>query len=437
MSDSSNNYLSNSLWMLLEKSSRILSGILVGVLVARYLGPAQFGLISYALSVIAIFTILSTLGMDSIVVRELITRKEKAAEILGTSFYLRLSGAVLVILFSAIYSYFRDTPERTLTILIVSGSIAIQAFSVLDFYFQSQLKGKYTAMAQVFTLLTSSLVKLFLIWVGASVYWFAFMAVFEAGMSASIQFKYYKQVSSAVGTWKFSFEEAKLLLQNSYPIIGSSLVLMIYQKSGDILVLRFLRDLGLVGQYAAAVRISEASYFIPVAISAAVFPGIVNNRNNPELQMKRYIQLCSIMIWSAIAVSIGGLILGDWAISFLYKEGYPLSPSIFKLHIWGSIPVYFGTAWGMWMLAQHRQKAIIFFQLFNLVAYLVTSFYFIPKFQVLGMAYAVLVTYYLGLIATLVFYRPAESIRVFFNALNPAHLLDVLQYSKEQRKKKS
>ncbi|MCA0425979.1 MAG: flippase [Bacteroidetes bacterium] len=436
MSEPANNYLSNSLWMLLEKSSRIISGILVGVLVARYLGPSQFGLISYALSVIAIFTILSTLGMDSIVVRELITRKEKSAEILGTSFYLRLSGALLVILFSAIYSFLRDTPERTMTILIVSGSIAIQAFSVLDFYFQSQLKGKYTAMAQVFTLLASSVIKLVLIWLDASVYWFAFMAVFEAGMSASLQFRYYKMVSAAVGKWKFSLAEAKLLLQNSYPIIGSSLVLMIYQKSGDILVLRFLRDLGMVGQYAAAVRISEASYFIPVAICAAVFPGIVNNRNNPELQLKRYIQLCSIMIWSAIAVSIGGLILGDWAITFLYKDGYPLSPGIFKLHIWGSIPVYFGTAWGMWMLAQHRQKVIIFFQIFNLIAYLFTSFYFIPKFQVTGMAYAVLVTYYLGLLATLLFYKPGESIGVFIKALNPAHLLDVFRYSKAQRTKK-
>lgn len=93
MSNTPNKYLSNSLWMLLEKSARIISGILVGVLVARYLGADQYGLISYALSIMAIFTILSTLGLESIVVRELITRKEAKNQILGTSFALRLVGS--------------------------------------------------------------------------------------------------------------------------------------------------------------------------------------------------------------------------------------------------------------------------------------------------------------------------------------------------------
>jgi O-antigen/teichoic acid export membrane protein len=115
-----NNYLSNSLWMLLEKSSRIISGILVGVLVARYLGPAQYGLINYALSVISIFTILSTLGLDSIVVRELITRKDKKNEILGTTFFMRLGGALLVVIGSTAYSFLRDTPDKTITVFIVS-----------------------------------------------------------------------------------------------------------------------------------------------------------------------------------------------------------------------------------------------------------------------------------------------------------------------------
>lgn len=88
-SQTKNNYFKNSLWILLEKVSRIISGILVGVLVARFLGPAQFGTISYALSIIAIFTIISTLGLDGLVVRELITRKERINEILGTAFWLR------------------------------------------------------------------------------------------------------------------------------------------------------------------------------------------------------------------------------------------------------------------------------------------------------------------------------------------------------------
>lgn len=430
-----NNYLSNSLWMLLEKSSRIISGILVGVLVARYLGPAQYGLINYALSVISIFTILSTLGLDSIVVRELITRKDKKNEILGTTFFMRLGGALLVVLGSTAYSFLRDTPDKTITVFIVSLSIALQSFAVIDFYFQSQVKGKYTAIGQVITLLISSVVKLMLIYFSAHVYWFAAMAVFEAGLSVLNQLRFFKKEGMDFTKWRFSFVEAKELLFHSYPLILSSLVLMLYQKSGEILILRFLRDLDFVGQYSAAVRMSEASYFIPVAICAAVFPGIINNRHNYELQFKRYVQLASLMIWSAIIISIGGVLLGDQVIGLLFKEKYHLSPAVFKLHIWGSIPVFFGTAWGMWMLAMNKQKIVILFQIWNLLVYLITAFYFIPKYQINGMAYAVLVTYYSGMIATLVFYQPKQSLTLFVKALNPLQLLEVFKYGREQAKK--
>ena len=430
-----NNYLINSLWMLLEKSSRIISGILVGVLVARYLGPSQYGLINYALSVISIFTILSTLGLDSIVVRELITRKDKRNEILGTTFFMRLVGAAIVIIGSTAYSFLRDTPDKTITVFIVSLSIALQSFVVIDFYFQSQVKGKYTAIGQVLTLLISSVVKLLLIYFSAHVYWFAGMAVFEAGLTVVNQIRFFKKEGMEISKWRFSMLEAKELLLHSYPLILSSLVLMLYQKSGEILILRFLRDLDFVGQYSAAVRMSEASYFIPVAICAAVFPGIINNRNNYELQFKRYVQLCSLMIWSAIFISLGGMLLGDQVIGMLFKEKYHLSPGVFKLHIWGSIPVFFGTAWGMWMLAMNKQKVVILFQIWNLVVYLLTAFYFIPKYQINGMAYAVLVTYYSGMLATLLFFQPKQSVQLFIKALNPMQLIEVFKYGKEQAKK--
>ena len=77
MNKKPNNYVNNSIWILAEKAARIISGILVGVLVARFLGKEQFGVISYALSVLSIFTVFSTLGLDSIVIRELITNQKK------------------------------------------------------------------------------------------------------------------------------------------------------------------------------------------------------------------------------------------------------------------------------------------------------------------------------------------------------------------------
>jgi len=432
------NYITNSLWMLLEKVLRIVSGILVGVLVARYLGPAKFGTISYALNLIAIFTIISTLGLDALVVRELLTRKTDTGKILGTAFWLRFAGALLVVLLSVLYSFIRDwqlAPERTIVVGIISISIVFQSLVVIDFYFQSKVQGRFAAMTQVFTLLISAVVKIILIITQSHLYWFAAMAALEAILVVIFQVWFYKKNGGTFNKWQFNFKECKALLLHSWPIIISAFVQMVYQKADQILILRFLQNMDLVGQYAAAVRMSEASFFIPVAICTAVFPGIVNNRDNAALQIKRFTQLCSLLIWSALIIALGGQIVGDWVINFLYKEKFNLTADVFKIHIWSTVPIFYGTAWGMWMLAHNKQKIIIIFQLVNFVIYLFASFALIPLLGINGAAYAAITTYFTSVICITVFYKPAQSLSILFNAVNPLHIIDVFKYYKQSKEK--
>lgn len=421
----------------MEKSLRIISGILVGVLVARFLGPAQFGTISYSLNVIAIFTIISTLGLDALVVRELVTRIDDSDKILGTSFLLRFTGALLVVILSISYSFIKDwqqAPERTIVVGIISISIVLQSLTVIDFYFQSKVQGRFAAMNQVFTLLISAIVKILLIVFKAHLYWFAAMATLEAFLTAFFQIWFYKNNGNKISKWRFSLAESKNLMLYAWPIIISAFIQIIYQKADQILILRFLKNMDLVGQYAAATRISEASFFIPVAISAAVFPGIVNNRNNPDLQIKRFTQLCSLLIWSALIISIGGQLVGDFVINLLYKEKYHLTSQVFKIHIWCTVPIFYGTAWGMWMLAQNKQKIIIIFQLVNFVIYLFASFHFIPKMGINGAALAIITTYFGSIVCITLFYKPKQSLTILSNALNPLNIIDVIKYLRQNKK---
>lgn len=433
MTKKNNNYINNSIWILAEKASRIISGILVGVLVARFLGKEQFGIISYALSVISIFTVFSTLGLDGIVVRELITEKKKKYDIIGTTFWLRFIGSFLVVIASTYYSFMRDPSDRTWIVFLVSIAVVFQSFSVIDFYFQSEVKGKYNAITQIITLIISAIVKLVLIYLEAPLSWFASMVMLEAILTAINQLVFYKQNQQEVRQWKFSLSEAKRLLSHSWPIIISAFMQMIYQQADKILIARYLQDMGMVGQYSAATRISEASFFIPVALSAALFPGIINNRENKPLQLKRLTQIYSLMIWSALIISIGGYLLGDWVIGFLYKDGFPLAPEIFKIHIWITIPVFFGTAWGSWLLALNKQKLITIYQVLVLIFILALEMYMIPKYGIKGAAYSVVFSYLLSLLAIIFVYKPKESAMLFISALNPKNLFDVYKYWKEMK----
>jgi O-antigen/teichoic acid export membrane protein len=255
----------------------------------------------------------------------------------------------------------------------------------------------------------------------------------EAILTAINQLVFYKQNHQEVSQWKFSLSEAKRLLSHSWPIIISAFMQMIYQQADKILIARYLQDMGMVGQYSAATRISEASFFIPVALSAALFPGIINNRENKPLQLKRLTQIYSLMIWSALIISIGGYLLGDWVIGFLYKDGFPLAPEIFKIHIWITIPVFFGTAWGSWLLALNKQKLITIYQVLVLIFILALEMYMIPKYGIKGAAYSVVFSYLLSLLAIIFVYKPKESAMLFISALNPKNLFDVYKYWKEMK----
>lgn len=433
MTKSNNNYVNNSIWMLAEKASRIISGILVGVLVARFLGKEQFGIISYALSVLSIFTVFSTLGLDGIVVRELITEKKKKYEIIGTTFWLRFIGSFLVVIAATYYSFIRDPSDRTWIVFLVSIAVVFQSFSVIDFYFQSEVKGKFNAITQVITLIISAIVKLVLIYLEAPLSWFASMVLLEAILTAINQLIFYKKNQQEISRWKFSLGEAKRLLSHSWPIIISAFMQMIYQQADKILIARYLQDMGMVGQYSAATRISEASFFIPVALSAALFPGIINNRENKPLQLKRLTQIYSLMIWSALIISIGGYLLGDLVIGFLYKDGFPLAPEIFKIHIWITIPVFFGTAWGSWLLALNKQKLITIYQVLLLIIVLVLETYMIPIYGIRGAAYSIVLSQMLSIFIIIFVYKPKESAMLFISALNPKNLIDVFKYWKEMK----
>ncbi len=432
-SEPKNNYVTNSMWILLEKFSRIVSGILVGVLVARFLGNEKFGIITYGLGVIGIFTIFSTLGLDSLIVRELLTRKLKKEMILGTAFWMRFAGSIFVVVVATFYSSMRDPAQRTWVVFLLSISIVFQSLSVIDSYFQSSVKGRYTAINQVITLFISALVKLFLIFISAPLEWFACMAAFEAALVALNQWIFYRKDGSFISDWVFDWKEAKYLFILAIPIISSSFIQLMIQNSDIILITRFLRDMSFVGDYGAGLRISQASYFIPVAICAAVFPGIVHNRHNRELQLKRLGQLYAIMVWSGIIIVVGGTLLGDWVIGFLYGAKFPLSPMIFKIHVWVVIPVFYGTAWGMWMLSENKQKYVVWMQLINGVIILSSEFILIPRLGISGAAYSMLFGSYTVFIFMILAYKPKEGFLLFKRALNPRSILEVLKYSKNNK----
>ena len=107
-----NKYSTNIGWTLIEKLLSLVSALIIGVLVIRYLGPEQFGLLSYSLSYVAIFSFLVSLGLDGIVVREIVRNPKDSNIIVTTSFVMKLLVLLIVVLIiNTISSYSNNSIE--------------------------------------------------------------------------------------------------------------------------------------------------------------------------------------------------------------------------------------------------------------------------------------------------------------------------------------
>ena len=187
-------YFKNTSWLLAEKIFRIIVGLFVGVWVARYLGPDQFGLLSYAQSFVGLFTAIATLGLDGIIVRELVKDESKRDNLLGTSFRLKLIGGIAAILFLAVtVNYTSNDAYTNLLVFIIASATIFQSFNVIDFYFQAKVLSKYVVLANIISLFLSSIVKIILILYEAPLIAFAWAVLFDSVVLAIGFVHFYSQ----------------------------------------------------------------------------------------------------------------------------------------------------------------------------------------------------------------------------------------------------
>jgi O-antigen/teichoic acid export membrane protein len=201
---SGNIYLSNITWLMAERVVRLLVTAIVGIYVARYLGPQRFGLLSFSQSYLAIFIILATLGLDGIVIRELVKRPTERAEVLGTAFILKALGCVLMwVILGLSLVLFHVQRQESMLVSILAIGVIFQAFSVIDFFFQARVESKYVARAQLAQLVLSSALKLYLVTVSAELIWFAVVLTLDHLFLAVGLYIVYRAKGGEVSTWRF------------------------------------------------------------------------------------------------------------------------------------------------------------------------------------------------------------------------------------------
>tara|TARA_R110002012_G_scaffold74542_3_gene188947 strand:- start:5296 stop:6621 length:1326 start_codon:yes stop_codon:yes gene_type:complete len=403
-------YLKNTSWLMGEKVLRLLIALSVGVWVTRYLGPEQFGILSYAQSFVGIFAALSSLGLNDIIIRELVKNQDKRNLILGSSFGLQTLGSTIIMLLLTISIYYNDNEPLTNRIIIILGVLTfINSFNVIASYFHSQVKSKFYAMAGLVGVIISALLKVYLILGNYSLIYFVYVLAFDVIFLVSGLIWFYSKSGESLLRWKFSWSIAKDLLKDAWPLILSGIIISIYMKIDQVMIKEFLGN-GEVGQYSAAVRLSEAWYFIPTIICSSLFPAIINAKlKDDTLYMDRLQRLYNLMVVLGAVIILPVLTLSDWMIQLLYGEAFQRSAGVLDIHILGSVFVFLGVANQKWFISENYQAYNIICLGAGMLVNIVLNVIMIPKMGIMGAAYATLISQFVASVLAPAFFKKTRN----------------------------
>ena len=400
--------LSNTGWLFFDKILRMGVGLLVGVWIARYLGPEQFGLLNFAMAIIGLFTAIATLGLNNIVVRDLVLLKSPKliSETLGTAFVLQVIGGGLACAI-AVVAVIVMKPEDSLVRLIVTilgSSMVFKATEVIKYWFEAAIQSKYTVWVEVSAFLVFAAVKVGLILNAAPLIYFVWAMFLEAALVAILLMAFYISQGAKLTDWIFRLSRVKSLMHDAWPLILSGLAAMLYMRIDQIMLGQMLGDKS-VGVYSAALRLSEVWYFIPIAIAGSVFPSIVEARERDiGLYYSRLKKLFDLMVLMAIAIALPISFSAGMIIRLLYGDGYNESANILVIHVWTGLFVFLGVASSRWFIAEGLQTYTFYRTLAGCLVNVVLNYFWIPLYGAAGAAWASVI---------------AQAVAsVFFNAVN-------------------
>ena len=425
----------NATWIIACRIIQSVLALVIGVFLARHLGPTNYGLINYAASIVAFVLPVTQLGLSNVLVQELTNNPEEEGKIMGTSILLDLFssifGIVGVIVFSTVCDF--GNLATILVCSLYSLTLVFQAFELMQYWYQSKLLSKYVAVVSLLAYVLVSGYKLFLILTNKDVVWFAISYSLDyALIGLSLTIIYFKLGGQRLS---FSSNTAKRMFSKSKHYILSSMMVVIYAQI-DKIMLKFFIDEAATGIYSAAVVTAGMSSFVFSAIVDSLRPVIFEDKKklNDE-KYKKDMTLCySIIIYLALAQCVCMTLLSKVIIQILYGNDFADSSNVLKVVVWYTTFSYMGLVRNIWILAEGKQKYLWIINLSGAVLNIILNAVLIPIMGIIGAALASLITQFFANVVIGFIIRPIkDNNMLMLRALNPVALI---QYTKTFFKRK-
>lgn len=383
-------------WVSSGRFLRMGGSLVVGTMVVRYLGPAQYGAFSYAFALYGLFNIVSNLGLDVLVVSDIALARDVRDEeqVLGTAFWLKVAASVITTLAATLYCRWTNANDTVVTLMVAMLSLASisQGLDVVDFFFQAKTRSRLTVVPQLCVFVCSNLARVVAVLLKAPLLVFGLIGSLEILCSEFALAVVYWMHHHNLFRWRFHRDRGMTMMKKSWPLMIASLLVIVYMRT-DQVVLGNLTTKAVVGQYASASRLSEIWYAIPSLICTSVMPRLLRKKHQrPELYYGRLQRLYELLAGVSIVLAIAVTFFGSYLVLLLFGPAYLPAVQILRVHIWTGPFVFLGVASGMQLVHEDLTKISLQRSVAGAIANLALNYALIPRYGAVGSAVATLIT---------------------------------------------
>lgn len=395
----------NIFWISADKLFRLAVGFFTGILVAKFLGPSEFGRLNYALAALSILTTVISLGIDNFIVKEIVEAKHSRFALLGTSFVLRCLALAAGVIFFLLIIGNEEPADRNLFLILLL-TVLFNPLDVIDFEFQAELKSKRTVVIKNIAYVAGALCKVLGVIFKCKLFYFAAVLSGEAMLSGLLLLSFYQFKWGDLGRWKWDLKLARLILSRAWPFILSNVTVILYMRLDQIMLGRILSQRE-VGYFSAAVRLIEVFTFIPVAVASSILPSLVKRKE--ELSNEQFdeimIRFFTKMLYISFVVALPVSLLSPWIISVFYGAQFEPSAAVLSVQVWSLIAIFAGVASSQYLVLNNLNRYSLYRTLVGLILNVVFNIYLIPRYGPVGAALSTLIAQFSAAYLSHFFFR--------------------------------
>ncbi len=381
----------NTFWYAFGTAVAKIARAVVIIYVAKILGAGQYGIFTYAMSLVGIFMIFADLGITSILTRELSKEGEEKYTYLSTAFLVKIGFLLFAIATSAVFGpMISKFPEAKPLIILIAVFVATESlrgflYAITRAQNKMQIEAGLNIVSEIISVLV--VVVLFLKHSSAQELAYAFIIGNLIGLFITLFFLR----KNFVGLFKkFEPKLVKTIINSSWPFAVMG-VFGVFMTNIDSVMIGFWNSPVVLGLYAAAQKPISLLYVLPAFLSVSLFPLISKLVSNGESRTKKVVEKsCRTSLSLALPIIFGGILLAGPILNVTFGQEYIGAGLTFQILLLTLLPAFPGAVFSDVIMAENGQKLFIKSTAAGAITNVLLNFILIPKYGIVGSAFATL-----------------------------------------------